>query len=121
ERCVIAASINGVPQHQVGYRTDVMDACPTAEGMMMMILSMSAAVLVVDEFGSYDDVEALLEAINAGVTIFCAIHGRSLEELKNRPTLQAEEHTSELQSRFDLVCRLLLEKKKKKKRRTKTK
>src|SRR2546428_9123080 len=38
------------------------------------------------------------------------------------PTRQArvsrsEEHTSELQSRSDLVCRLLLEKKKKKKRK----
>src|SRR5438067_2609630 len=29
-------------------------------------------------------------------------------------TMRSEEHTSELQSRFDLVCRLLLEKKKKK-------
>src|SRR5699024_11718062 len=28
-------------------------------------------------------------------------------------TIRSEEHTSELQSRFDLVCRLLLEKKKK--------
>src|SRR5690349_23143761 len=32
--------------------------------------------------------------------------------------LRSEEHTSELQSRRDLVCRLLLEKKKKKKTRT---
>src|SRR5207249_9319297 len=30
----------------------------------------------------------------------------------NAPGLRSEEHTSELQSRFDLVCRLLLEKKK---------
>src|SRR5207249_10480442 len=30
-----------------------------------------------------------------------------------RPRTRSEEHTSELQSRFDLVCRLLLEKKKK--------
>src|SRR5699024_11517594 len=30
------------------------------------------------------------------------------------PRLRSEEHTSELQSRFDLVCRLLLEKKKEK-------
>src|SRR5699024_11898091 len=29
-----------------------------------------------------------------------------------RDSLRSEEHTSELQSRFDLVCRLLLEKKK---------
>src|SRR5437868_9827742 len=32
--------------------------------------------------------------------------------------LRSEEHTSELQSRFDLVCRLLLEKKKKKRDKT---
>src|SRR2546421_7673498 len=31
----------------------------------------------------------------------------------SRPTYRSEEHTSELQSRSDLVCRLLLEKKKK--------
>src|SRR2546422_4034858 len=33
--------------------------------------------------------------------------------------LRSEEHTSELQSRLHLVCRLLLEKKKKKNRRSK--
>src|SRR2546421_2051409 len=36
------------------------------------------------------------------------------------PTSRSEEHTSELQSRSDLVCRLLLEKKKKKKKKTHT-
>src|SRR5437868_12544863 len=35
-------------------------------------------------------------------------------------TCRSEEHTSELQSRFDLVCRLLLEKKKKKTHPNKT-
>ena len=34
-----------------------------------------------------------------------------------RPVTRSEEHTSELQSRSDLVCRLLLEKKKKKKKK----
>src|SRR5579885_3732213 len=38
-----------------------------------------------------------------------------------RGTGRSEEHTSELQSRFDLVCRLLIEKKKKKKERKKKK
>src|SRR5256884_6654267 len=37
------------------------------------------------------------------------------ELLLNRAKLRSEEHTSELQSRLHLVCRLLLEKKKKKK------
>src|SRR5207249_10847928 len=34
--------------------------------------------------------------------------------IRAQVTSRSEEHTSELQSRFDLVCRLLLEKKKKK-------
>src|SRR5207249_8747098 len=43
------------------------------------------------------------------------------KNLEKRPALsedsrRSEEHTSELQSRFDLVCRLLLEKKKNKKK-----
>src|SRR5206468_11498595 len=37
------------------------------------------------------------------------------------PHTRSEEHTSELQSRSDLVCRLLLEKKKKKKKKKKLK
>ncbi|WP_404453372.1 stage III sporulation protein AA [Oceanobacillus kapialis] len=87
ERSEIAGSIKGVPQHNIGIRADVMDACPKAEGMMMMIRSMSPEVLIVDEIGSQKDVQALLEAINAGVIIISSIHGRSLEELKKRPSL----------------------------------
>src|SRR5437868_15540558 len=46
--------------------------------------------------------------------------GGALEELPEcdeSSVRRSEEHTSELQSRFDLVCRLLLEKKKKKKKK----
>src|SRR5699024_12230168 len=39
---------------------------------------------------------------------------RILEACRMSKAERSEEHTSELQSRFDLVCRLLLEKKKKK-------
>src|SRR2546421_9373918 len=44
-----------------------------------------------------------------------AWRGRKVRRVLRR----SEEHTSELQSRSDLVCRLLLEKKKKKKKNTK--
>src|SRR5689334_24811098 len=37
------------------------------------------------------------------------------------PSLRSEEHTSELQSQFHLVCRLLLEKKKKNQKRIRVK
>src|SRR5438874_8080335 len=45
-----------------------------------------------------------------------AIHTSSVDHAAPRSTLRSEEHTSELQSRRDLVCRLLLEKKKDKRR-----
>src|SRR5699024_11771641 len=41
----------------------------------------------------------------------CMRCAQRMQKLKTCP-LRSEEHTSELQSRFDLVCRLLLEKKK---------
>src|SRR5438067_10572684 len=44
----------------------------------------------------------------------------SADQHRRRPGERSEEHTSELQSRFDLVCRLLLEKKKKKTKNTKS-
>jgi len=87
ERSEIAASLRGIPQHDLGSRSDVLDACPKAEGMMMMIRSMSPDILVVDEIGKQKDVEALLEAIHAGVHVICTIHGSSLNELKRRPSL----------------------------------
>jgi stage III sporulation protein AA len=87
ERSEIAACLKGIPQHDLGRRTDVLDACPKAEGMMMMIRSMSPEILVVDEIGSDKDVQALTNAINAGVTVICTIHGQSLTELKKRPSI----------------------------------
>lgn len=88
ERSEIGGSKKGVPQHDLGLRTDVMDACPKDEGMMMMIRLMSPEVLVVDEIGSESDVAALMEAINAGVAVICTIHSNSLEALKKRPSLK---------------------------------
>src|SRR5438874_7352482 len=41
-------------------------------------------------------------------------HGCNIDYTKPVDSARSEEHTSELQSRRDLVCRLLLEKKKKK-------
>src|SRR5690349_24032239 len=51
-----------------------------------------------------------------GLTELCALPGCPLRCIRGSACARSEEHTSELQSRRDLVCRLLLEKKKKTKR-----
>src|SRR3712207_7486798 len=45
---------------------------------------------------------------------FSPVVEQALQRVTRRPLVRSEEHTSELQSRQYLVCRLLLEKKKKK-------
>lgn len=88
ERSEIAGCVKGVPQHHLGPRVDVLDACPKAEGMMMLIRSMSPDVLIVDEIGRMEDTEAILEAINAGVALFVTVHGLTLEDLYKRPSIK---------------------------------
>lgn len=88
ERSEIAGCVNGIPQLTFGYRVDVLDACPKAEGMMMMIRSMSPEVLVVDEIGRKEDSEAIQEAVHAGIKLFMTTHGTSLEEISKRPSLK---------------------------------
>lgn len=87
ERSEIAGCVHGVPQLEFGPRVDVLDGCPKAEGMMMMIRSMSPDVLVVDEIGRAEDTMAVLEAVNAGIKMIITTHGHSLEEIKKRPNL----------------------------------
>ncbi|MBU9724174.1 MULTISPECIES: stage III sporulation protein AA [Bacillaceae] len=87
ERSEIAGSVKGVPQHDFGVKVDILDSCPKAEGLMMMIRSMSPEVLVVDEIGRREDGEAVMEAVHAGVTIFASVHGADLDDVKLRPTI----------------------------------
>lgn len=88
ERSEIAASVDGIPQMQLGYRSDVLDRCPKSEGMMMLIRSMSPEVIVVDEIGGERDVFAVEEAVRAGTSLFCTIHGEDYRDIKGRPSMK---------------------------------
>jgi stage III sporulation protein AA len=87
ERSELAGAYEGIPQNDVGYQTDVLDACPKAEGMVMLIRSMSPEVIVVDEIGRDEDVYALREALQAGVSLIASIHGSSVEQILRRPCM----------------------------------
>lgn len=88
ERSEIGACYRGVPQNDVGMRTDVLDCCPKAEGMLMMIRSMSPAIIAVDEIGKREDIEALAYVMNCGCQMLATVHGSSIEDIKNKPVLR---------------------------------
>lgn len=91
ERSEIAACYMGVPQNDVGVRTDVMDGCPKAEGMMMLLRSMAPQVIAVDEIGSREDLLAVLCAAGSGCRILATAHGSSREEVLHKWTRMAPE------------------------------
>lgn len=88
ERSEIAACNMGVPQNDVGGRTDVLDGCPKSQGMMMLIRSMSPRVVAVDEIGSDEDVKAINYAVNCGCRIIATVHATSMDELYNKPAMK---------------------------------
>ena len=88
ERSEVAGSFNGVPQNDVGIRTDVIDGCPKALAMVMLLRGMSPKVIAVDELGGEDDTNAVDAVINAGVKLICTVHGKDLEDAMANPTLK---------------------------------
>ncbi len=88
ERSEIAGCYRGVPQNDVGMRTDVLDGCPKSSGMMLLIRTMSPQVVAVDELGSKEDVEAVAYAVHCGCSILGSVHARDLEEVKKKPVLR---------------------------------
>ena len=87
ERSEIGGCFRGVAQNNLGIRTDVLDGCPKAEGMSMLIRSMSPAVLAVDEIGSAQDVHAIEHAMHCGCRMLATIHADSMEDLRRKPLI----------------------------------
>ena len=80
ERSEIAGIYMGEAMNDLGIRTDIMDGCPKAIGMELMVRSMAPEVVAVDELGGDKDREAVAEAMRRGVKVLATIHAGSIEE-----------------------------------------
>ena len=88
ERSELAGCYQGIPQNHMGMRTDVLDGCPKAEGMLMLIRSMSPQIIAVDEIGAPEEVQAIKYAMHCGCKMIATVHGESLEEIQRKPLLE---------------------------------
>lgn len=102
ERSEIAGSYQGIPQNDVGMRTDVLDACPKVLGMMLLLRSMSPQVIAIDELGGEEDMHALHMAASCGSRIVATVHGADMQDVIRRFGEQGES----LKQLFD--CYLIL-------------
>lgn len=89
ERSEIGGSYKGVAQNDVGIRTDLLDGCPKAEGMLLLLRAMAPQVIAVDELGGARDIAAVENISNAGVRLLCTVHGYNLENIRLKPNLRA--------------------------------
>ncbi|MCL2572895.1 MAG: stage III sporulation protein AA [Defluviitaleaceae bacterium] len=87
ERSEVAGCFQGIPQNDVGLRTDVLDGCPKATGMRMLLRSMAPDAIAVDELGGAEDARAVEAVLTAGVRLLCTAHGNNLDDIKKNPTL----------------------------------
>jgi len=103
-RYELAGSIRGVPQFDLGPRTDVLSGSGKAEGMRLMVASMSPHVLIVDELSFAEDIEAAREAAACGVRLLAGAHAGDVSMLIERPTFR-ELIRSRLFDRYVLLGR----------------
>ena len=85
ERSELEGCYQGIPQNDLGMRTDVLDCCPKSEGMQMLVRSMSPDVVAVDELGCEEDFKAVDSVIHCGCKLIATAHGSCLEDVRDQP------------------------------------
>lgn len=87
ERNEIASMYKGIPQTDLGMRTDVISNIPKTIGIKMLIRSMAPQVIAVDEIGGKEDAEVIHYAMCSGTKGLFTAHGNSIYNIKLNPEL----------------------------------
>ena len=81
ERGEIAAMYRGVPQNDVGIRTDIIDNVSKTKGIKILVRTMAPEIIACDEIGGEEDIQAIKEAMVSGVKGIFTIHGKTIEDI----------------------------------------
>ncbi len=81
ERSELAATYKGIPQNDLGPRTDIMNNCKKEIGIRMMIRSMAPNIIATDEIGGDNDIDAIYNANFAGIKLLLTAHGDDIKDV----------------------------------------
>lgn len=85
ERGELSAMVEGKAQFHLGEKTDILEGCPKALGMLMMLRSMNPEMLAVDEVTKGADSESLFLLASCGVTLLASVHAGSSLDIVRHP------------------------------------
>ena len=85
ERGELAACVRGVPQLDLGPRTDVVCALGKQAGILLLLRAMNVQWIAVDEITAPDDLEAMQNCSYCGVKLLATAHASGADELYKRP------------------------------------
>lgn len=88
ERGEIAAVSLGIPNLDVGLRTDIMSNVPKSIGMQMLVRSMGIDVIATDEIGGKEDFEAIKYANSSGVNLVFTMHGNDIRDVYKKEEIK---------------------------------
>lgn len=88
ERGEISATYKGETQNDIGLRTDVLVNVPKDIGMRIMIRTMAPKIIVADEIGKKEDIEAIEYMIKSGVKGIFSMHGNSMKDVENNENIK---------------------------------
>lgn len=88
ERGEVAVMVQGLAQMEIGCHTDVMDGCPKAIAIPMLLRAADPQIIAVDEITQAEDIQAMEEAAHCGVRFVATLHADSAADLQKRPLLR---------------------------------
>ena len=88
ERGEIAALFRGTPQNDIGIKVDVLENVSKNIGMKMLVRSFAPKIIVADEIGCYEDIEAINYAVCSGVKGIFTAHGATMQDLSLNPIIK---------------------------------
>ncbi len=89
ERCELSGSLGGAPQFDLGPTTDIISGGSKSEAALLLLKTMSPAVLALDEITSLRDIEAVSCAAHCGTAVLATAHAYDREDFARRPLYHA--------------------------------
>ena len=88
ERGELASLYKGMPQNEIGTTVDIIENVPKYKAMKMLIRSMAPKVIIADEIGTKEDIEAINYAVCSGIKGIFTAHGASFEDIVLNPIIK---------------------------------